>query len=95
MQLSYTETYNIVAADHIDCGVPVVVSDEILFVDSSFKADPNSTTAIVRAIGRAMLSETGPRRNRRLLQKSNDAAEEAWKTAFEWDRMYPRTGESS
>jgi glycosyltransferase involved in cell wall biosynthesis len=86
MQLSYTETFNIVAADHIDCGVPVVVSDEVLFVDSSFKTDPNSTLAIIRTIGRALSSDTGARRNRRLLQKSNDAAEEIWKTAFNWDR---------
>lgn len=86
MQLSYTETFNIVAADHVDCGVPVVVSDEILFVDSSFKTDPNSTLAIIRTIGRALSSQTGSRRNRRLLQTVNDAAESAWKAAFNWDR---------
>ena len=86
LQVSYSETFNIVAADHIDCGVPVVVSDEILFVHDDFKASPNSAPSITRAMGRALASRTGVRRNTRLLQASNDMAEKVWKSSFNWDR---------
>ena len=47
MQVSYTETFNIVAADMISKGVPVVVSKEIDWVDSKFYADPNDCDGIV------------------------------------------------
>ena len=86
LQTSYTESFNIVAADHIDCAVPVVVSDEVTFVDSSFVADPNSVLSIMRTMDRALRSQTGPRRNARLLQEANDASESVWKAAFNWDR---------
>lgn len=47
MQVSYTETYNIVAADSISMGVPVVTSSEVNFVSSLFQADFNSVEDIV------------------------------------------------
>jgi hypothetical protein len=50
MQVSYTETFNIVAADMIAQGVPVVVSKEIDWVDPQFYADPNSCDDIVRVM---------------------------------------------
>jgi hypothetical protein len=50
MQVSYTETFNIVAADMISQGVPVVTSKEIDWVDSKFYADPNSCDDIVRVM---------------------------------------------
>lgn len=87
LQVSYSETYNIVTADHIDCGVPVVVSDEILFVDPAFVADPNSVPSIVCAMGRALSSCVGKRRNTRLLQQSNEDARAAWERAFDWDNV--------
>lgn len=87
LQVSYSETYNIVAADHIDCGVPVVVSDEITFVDPAFVADPNSVLSIVCAMEKALSSCVGKRRNTRLLQQSNEDAREAWERAFDWDTV--------
>lgn len=87
LQVSYSETYNIVAADHIDCGVPVVVSDEILFVDPAFVADPNSVPSIICAMEKAKASCWGKRRNTRLLQQSNEDARAAWERAFDWDTV--------
>ncbi len=46
LQVSFSETYNIVAADAISQDVPVVASDEIPFVSSLFKADCTSTKSI-------------------------------------------------
>lgn len=46
MQLSYSETFNIVAADFVNNNIPVVVSPEIFWVSNWFKADPNSVDEI-------------------------------------------------
>jgi hypothetical protein len=53
MQVSLSETFNIVAADQVDAGVPVVVSPEISWTSRFFQADPNSVSDIVRVLGRA------------------------------------------
>lgn len=47
LQVSYTETFNIVAADMVSQGVPVVGSDEIEWIDKAFHANPNETEDIV------------------------------------------------
>lgn len=78
LQVSYSETYNIVAADHIDCGVPVVTSDEVAFVHYQFQATPNSTSDIVEKMHLALHSESGARSNTRRLQKVNEVAETVW-----------------
>lgn len=54
MQVSFTESYNIVTADHIDCGVPVIVSPEIKFVCIPYQANPTNVSSIYRALSRAM-----------------------------------------
>lgn len=54
MQVSLSETFNIVIADFVSCGVPVVVSDEITWVSELFHVDPNSSTSIVKGIGTAL-----------------------------------------
>lgn len=48
LQVSYSETFNIVAADLISRGVPVVVSDEIPWMPDNFHADPSSALDIVK-----------------------------------------------
>lgn len=50
LQVSYTETFNIVTADAVTVGVPVVVSKEIDWVSSSCYADPNDSESILNAI---------------------------------------------
>jgi hypothetical protein len=46
MQVSYSETFNIVTADFVNNNIPVVVSPEIFWVNNFFKADPNSVDSI-------------------------------------------------
>jgi hypothetical protein len=50
MQVSFTETYNIVAADAIAAGTPIVCSKEIKFVCPIFYADPTDTENIIKKI---------------------------------------------
>lgn len=54
MQVSFTESFNIVSADAVAAGVPVVVSDQIDWVHPKFYADPTDVTSIVRAMTRAL-----------------------------------------
>jgi hypothetical protein len=54
LQVSYSESFNIVTADMVVNGVPVVVSSEISWVDPCFRADPNDSKSIVKAIDYAM-----------------------------------------
>jgi hypothetical protein len=81
MQVSFTETFNIVAADMVAAGVPVVVSPEISWVYTYSQADPTDLPAIVSVlnsvtsrIGRAIST----RLNQRGLAKYVAAAELIW-----------------
>lgn len=51
MQVSFSETYNIVTADSVNNLIPVVVSPEIHWVFGLFKANPVNSKSIVRKIG--------------------------------------------
>jgi len=42
LQMSFTETFNIVTADFVYCGVPIVVSDEIDWMNFLYKANPSN-----------------------------------------------------
>lgn len=46
LQASFTETFNIVAADFVSQGVPIVVSDEIFWMPSYFAVDETDAQAI-------------------------------------------------
>ena len=50
MQVSFSETFNIVTADLVNNKIPVVVSPEISWVSNLFKANPNSTYEIVHKL---------------------------------------------
>ena len=80
MQVSYTETYNIVAADHIAAGVPLVTSSEVRFVLPIFYADPNSVPSMVRKLDWAWrLRHCGiVTANRWLLKRNNSQSQKAW-----------------
>lgn len=52
MQVSLSETFNIVSADVADCGVPIVVSKEIDWADPLCYADPNSVEDVVKGLYR-------------------------------------------
>jgi hypothetical protein len=53
MQVSFTETYNIVAADFVSNDIPMVGSSQITWLPKMFQADPNSTTEITETLDRA------------------------------------------
>lgn len=80
MQVSFTETYNIVAADHVTQGVPMVTSAEIPFVSRIFCARPNDVPSMVRALCIAYWgSALGLHQiNRRLLKRHTQASVRAW-----------------
>lgn len=52
-QVSFSETFNIVAADAVTQNVPTVTSDEITWSSPEFRADPTSSTDIAAAMYRA------------------------------------------
>jgi hypothetical protein len=52
LQVSFSETFNIVAADFISQGVPVVASTEIPWSCSYFNADPVDSDSIKKAINK-------------------------------------------
>jgi hypothetical protein len=54
LQMSFSETFNIVAADFINNGVPFVGSKEIPFVFPLFQADATSVSDIVKKMGTAL-----------------------------------------
>ncbi len=48
MQVSFTETFNIVTADFVNNNIPVVVSKEIPWVNPLFFANPSKVNSIVK-----------------------------------------------
>jgi hypothetical protein len=54
MQVSFSETFNIVAADMVATGLPIVVSPEVFWTSSLIQASPTSTTDIVAKLNRAV-----------------------------------------
>lgn len=85
LQVSFSESYNIVAADHIDCDIPIVTSNEVDFVSSKFKADPTDLDGIVKTMGTALLAKKWHinRINNFYLRKSNKEAFCKWLTFLE------------
>jgi glycosyltransferase involved in cell wall biosynthesis len=50
LQCSLTESFNIVAADAVYCGVPVVTSPEIRWLSARYHCNPNCTSSIIAGI---------------------------------------------
>lgn len=78
MQVSYTETFNIVAADSISSGVPVVASPEIDWLATRSTADPNSIEDIISTVGLAIRSRLLLRENRARLRLYAYCAKRKW-----------------
>lgn len=53
MQVSLSETFNIVTADFVMAGVPIVVSEEVDWMPNRLKSDPNSSADMVDKLERA------------------------------------------
>ena len=84
MQVSYSETFNIVSSDAVSNHIPVVVSSEISWLPKSLYADPNSTEDIVEKMIRCSANihkhgEQMVNENLEHLEKYNDQAISEWK----------------
>lgn len=79
-QVSLTETYNIVAADFVSSGVPILVSKEIDWAPLLYRANPNSIQSIVNGYERLYLLNSKFLTNwaKHNLNKSNQVALAHW-----------------
>ncbi len=82
MQVSFSETFNIVTADSVAVGVPVVVSDEIGWVSRSFRASPVNSNDIEVKLLNALGCSNGPWRNLRGLKRYNSWSMNEWDVLF-------------
>lgn len=83
LQVSFSETYNIVTADAVSQRVPVVVSDEITFVAPLFRADCTDTKDMVRKMTSAYrFGKLGTLWNFLRLKKNAEDAKAEWLTTF-------------
>jgi hypothetical protein len=80
MQVSLSETFNIVAADFVWNNVPVVGSDEISWLSFLYRADPNDLHSIMNKLTTAYngASVNLQRLNKWNLIRYNDDATKVW-----------------
>ena len=83
LQVSFSETFNIVGADIISQGVPLVGSIEIPWIDELYTARAQYTDEIYKAL---ILTHTGPennvQRNRKKLIEYTTETSNVWKQQF-------------
>jgi hypothetical protein len=80
MQVSLSETFNIVTADAVTMGVPVVVSSEVFWVSEQYHANPTSADSIFEKLKHVIMKEpvhAQAYKNRQGLEKYNEASFEA------------------
>lgn len=84
MQVSFTETFNIVTADFVNNNVPVVVSHEITWASELFKADPHSVPDIINKLEHAWNASkhNGQDLNKRGLYNFSENSKKDWKKFF-------------
>ena len=85
LQLSFSETFNIVAADFVNEDIPIVTSSEVNWMPMFFTAKPTNTTSIINAMRRVLFYD----RNfswlecqRRALKKYVNKSEYIWVTSM-------------
>lgn len=80
MQVSFTETFCIVAADHIACDVPVLTSPEVKFVTSFYYANPTDIDDITVKLNRIYnFNFFGKILNKEKLISNNNDVKKIWK----------------
>lgn len=84
LQVSLSETFNIVAADFVWNHVPLVGSDEISWLDRKYKADPNHIENIIDKLRFAYLGRHHNIHsvNKENLEKYNKRSTKAWLDAL-------------
>lgn len=78
MQVSLTETFNVVSADYVTAGVPIVVSKEVKWASDWCKAQDDSLPDIVRIMHRVHESKLLVRWNQYLLREYSERAQCKW-----------------
>lgn len=87
MQVSFSESFNIVSADAVNVGVPIVVSKEVFWAYPYF-ADPNSSDNITKVMSTVWNnSEAFEDYNRKALHKYTHNSKQMWLAFF---RYHPR-----
>lgn len=76
LQVSFSETFNIVAADHVIEGVPCVTSSEVPWMPKRYTADPTSAAGIADVI--ANTYNDGVSRQVTALRRYSDTAKDIW-----------------
>lgn len=83
IQVSYTESFNMVTADGIGCGVPSVVSHAISWAPEEWKANSDEALDVAR-VGIKLLTHHELRKEGvEALKKHNRIALESWKSYIE------------
>lgn len=88
MQVSFSETFNIVSADAVMCDVPVVASREVSWLKSYALADANSTTSMLEAL----LKTLRHNRHQRLEWQRRDLAAYCQESKRIWWNRFGRGG---
>jgi glycosyltransferase involved in cell wall biosynthesis len=78
---SYTESFNMVTADGVSQGIPVVGSEAIYWLPQNWKGDSDDAVELAE-IGMRLLKE-GPREGIEALTRHNEHAFEDWKRFLE------------
>jgi hypothetical protein len=95
MQVSLTETYNVVTADLVNCCIPIVVSPEVYWVARKFQADPNLGSDIIEKLNSAYraVHDGSHKMNNSLLEEDSSISAGIWKDFLKvqrkrnwWDR---------
>lgn len=78
MQVSLTETFNVVTADYVTAGIPVVVSPEVKWVSDFCKSDASDIDSIVDKMHRVLDNKLLVKWNQHLLKRHSNNAKEMW-----------------
>lgn len=80
MQVSLSETFNIVAADAVRENIPIVVSHEISWIDPQYRCDPNSIDDIFTTLKRTYARRSFGHHavNRKRLYKYSENSADQW-----------------
>lgn len=82
LQVSLSETFNVVCADYVTAGIPVVASKEVYWLNPLSKAKDDSIDSIVKAMKRAYRFRFLIRINQWLLERHSIKAQIMWMNFF-------------
>jgi glycosyltransferase involved in cell wall biosynthesis len=79
LQCSFSETFNIVAADHVKMGVPIVTSDEVPWANKLFTANPvDSSDICIKMMCAWKCAKFNVWINRRNINRYNKKTKKIW-----------------